>query len=713
MYQIKIRFLSPIIISLSLLSMELAAVCIQEGFDHPSDISPRVTPAFSYTAPRPGDDLSSNFPTDRYSAIMSKHGPYGNVYGPIREPYGIALDDDHKRLFVAEKNGIAVVERAGDSELQEWTVRERLQIGRTVSVTYFHNSETGKTTLYAMLPNSNEVAVFDLTGNIQDTSKIRKIKVGRNPSASWLSSDRKYIYVSNSDIRGNSISRISTTTDKVEPFLNFSSVSLQLPKVDAAVKRAQKTPKKLTRKPAQSSVQQSMQNLPAVTGDTLPVGALPGMGACTVDSKYILIPCFGDNSVSVLDARTYGEVNNISVGSSPTCIAVDPNRNFAYVANFKSDSVSVIDLDSLDAAPKTIQLPVGSHPNYVALNTSGKGETYLFVSCRDRGEIAVIDCRTNNTMGAIALPVMELKGDACPTGNPFFIAFDGNNMFVSLYYQRQVVILDWVRSLYAIESDKIFSIVNSLLSVPVLVTLVGLILWFVALVLVLRVDPLCLFLLRESLSKIFVIPGLPSGQKIAFANSFLLKLADHSSVLDAWTSSKALRFMRSFQKKVGELDANIGFSGLGLATKKKSYCVWCPNPMDVRNVIPVLVRGLLKASLQPTVPVLIRHEIDPLEEFTSETALIAHVQGAVETILRKKVKTALVEKLLQKQNILVVVEDFNKLSTRSQGIVRYAMEGCIANAMIVFGTVPESAQYCKNLYVLKEEGLCYSLSMAV
>ena len=46
---------------------------------------------------------------------------------------------------------------------------------------------------------------------------------------------------------------------------------------------------------------------------------------------------------SVIDGKTSSMIGNIPVGKSPIGIAVNPNTNLAYVVNFNSSTVSVID----------------------------------------------------------------------------------------------------------------------------------------------------------------------------------------------------------------------------------------------------------------------------------------------------------------------------------------------------------------------------------
>jgi YVTN family beta-propeller protein len=49
-----------------------------------------------------------------------------------------------------------------------------------------------------------------------------------------------------------------------------------------------------------------------------------------------------DNLTSVIDGVTNTVITTIQVGSGPTAVAVNPQTNKVFVANFNDDTVSVI-----------------------------------------------------------------------------------------------------------------------------------------------------------------------------------------------------------------------------------------------------------------------------------------------------------------------------------------------------------------------------------
>ena len=66
----------------------------------------------------------------------------------------------------------------------------------------------------------------------------------------------------------------------------------------------------------------------------------------------------------------------INVGSSPTSVAITPDGEYAYVANFKSNSVSVI---STATNTVTANVAVGVAPNDLAVTPNGE---YVYVTTK-------------------------------------------------------------------------------------------------------------------------------------------------------------------------------------------------------------------------------------------------------------------------------------------------------------------------------------------
>jgi YVTN family beta-propeller protein len=79
---------------------------------------------------------------------------------------------------------------------------------------------------------------------------------------------------------------------------------------------------------------------------TIAVGAIPAALALDETTGKLYVANFGSDSVSVIDAASLTVVSEIDVGISPLAIAVHPARHRVYVLNQGSNSVSVIDSET-------------------------------------------------------------------------------------------------------------------------------------------------------------------------------------------------------------------------------------------------------------------------------------------------------------------------------------------------------------------------------
>ena len=78
----------------------------------------------------------------------------------------------------------------------------------------------------------------------------------------------------------------------------------------------------------------------------------------------------------------------IMVGTNPVRVAITPDGKHAYVTNFSSNNVSVIDM-----ASKTVAATVAvEHPQGVAVTRDGK---HAYVTSGGSNTVSVIDTATN------------------------------------------------------------------------------------------------------------------------------------------------------------------------------------------------------------------------------------------------------------------------------------------------------------------------------
>jgi len=106
-------------------------------------------------------------------------------------------------------------------------------------------------------------------------------------------------------------------------------------------------------------------------------------------------------------------IANISVGLWPVAVAYDPSNGYVYVANYRSNTVSVIN----GATNKVIaSIAVGSGPNGAAYDSSNG---YLYVTNYNSNSVSVINGATNMVIASIAVG-----------SDPVGVAYDSSNGYV-------------------------------------------------------------------------------------------------------------------------------------------------------------------------------------------------------------------------------------------------------------------------------------------
>ncbi len=99
----------------------------------------------------------------------------------------------------------------------------------------------------------------------------------------------------------------------------------------------------------------------------------------------------GDDSVAIFDLKTLKVTDKVKVGGRPDAILFEPFSKHVFTFNAKSQDSTVLDA----ATGKVLAtIPLGGKPEFPA--SDGKGK--LFVNIEDKGEIAVIDVKSNTAI---------------------------------------------------------------------------------------------------------------------------------------------------------------------------------------------------------------------------------------------------------------------------------------------------------------------------
>src|SRR3989454_1134804 len=140
---------------------------------------------------------------------------------------------------------------------------------------------------------------------------------------------------------------------------------------------------------------------------TVPVGYYPVGAGYDAGNGHVYVANFVSNSVSVIDGTTV--VATVPVGGSPFGVGYDGGNGYVYVTGFNSNTVTVINGTTVVAAT-----PVGNIPHGVAYD-SGNG--YVYVANSFSSNVNVISGTT--VVGTV------------PVGNyPSGVDYDGGNGYV-------------------------------------------------------------------------------------------------------------------------------------------------------------------------------------------------------------------------------------------------------------------------------------------
>ncbi len=122
------------------------------------------------------------------------------------------------------------------------------------------------------------------------------------------------------------------------------------------------------------------------------IGTASGTKSCAITGDGAL--CYsvsaGGDVVIPVDVEGQATFPSIPVGDQPVAIVIDPASDFAYVANFNSGTVSVIDVDSASPTFNTVvsTITVGTNPTDIAVFPDGGR---ILVANAGSSDVSVID----------------------------------------------------------------------------------------------------------------------------------------------------------------------------------------------------------------------------------------------------------------------------------------------------------------------------------
>jgi YVTN family beta-propeller protein len=142
---------------------------------------------------------------------------------------------------------------------------------------------------------------------------------------------------------------------------------------------------------------------------------------------FLYVANYSSNNVSVIDINSNTVIATIPVGSNPYAVAVNPAEARAYVANGGDNAVSVIDTNMNNIIAT---MPVGDTPTALAINPSG---SRVYVSNFRSYNVSVIDTNTNSVITTIPL-----------VGQLGFLSVNpaGTRLYVACWQNGTVAVID-------------------------------------------------------------------------------------------------------------------------------------------------------------------------------------------------------------------------------------------------------------------------------
>jgi len=146
---------------------------------------------------------------------------------------------------------------------------------------------------------------------------------------------------------------------------------------------------------------------------TLCVALLPAMGWA---APFAYIANYNSSNVSVIDTATNTVTATVTVGTNPYGVSVNPAGTRVYVTNGGTNNVSVIDTATNTV---TATVAVGSSPRGVSVNPAG---TRVYVANSGSANVSVIDTATNTVTATVVVGSFPYGVSVNPAGTRVYVA---------------------------------------------------------------------------------------------------------------------------------------------------------------------------------------------------------------------------------------------------------------------------------------------------
>ncbi|HEY6372376.1 MAG TPA: beta-propeller fold lactonase family protein [Candidatus Sulfotelmatobacter sp.] len=137
--------------------------------------------------------------------------------------------------------------------------------------------------------------------------------------------------------------------------------------------------------------------------------------------EYAYVSNGKSNTVSVIDLRTFALAKTIPVGSEPTGLAANGKKNEIYVVNTGSNNVSVI-----NAETNTVVATIGVHgrPYFIDVSEDGKR---AYVANSGSSNVSVIDLEKRLVIGSVRVGASPGMARVSPDGSTVVVSNRADN----------------------------------------------------------------------------------------------------------------------------------------------------------------------------------------------------------------------------------------------------------------------------------------------
>jgi YVTN family beta-propeller protein/uncharacterized repeat protein (TIGR03803 family) len=147
--------------------------------------------------------------------------------------------------------------------------------------------------------------------------------------------------------------------------------------------------------------------------------------ALAAGMTYAYVANNSSNSVSVIDAQSLKLVTTIAVGSLPTELAASPDGQNVLVTNQLGDTVSLISVSSLQVINTLV---VGATPVGVDFTPDGR---FAYVTVAGDNAVAIIDMSSFSLVGTVSVGDAPVRVKITPDGSLAYVS-NQNSDFISI-----------------------------------------------------------------------------------------------------------------------------------------------------------------------------------------------------------------------------------------------------------------------------------------